>query len=158
LKWTVRLRDIVRSSCQEKNLGQVFAILQGPMGVMRILREPPESAVVVLDVHRQEGVAIFHPADAAQTQFLYEAVLEGLVHALDAALRLRRIRADDVDVELGQGPPELRFTVGAARGSLVRQPKDAVFVAVEGHRLSVPTQVRHRRHEVVERRFGFHEA
>src|SRR5258708_37981997 len=84
--------------------------------------------------------------------------LERLVHPLDAALRLRRVRADDVDVELGQGAAKLRDALGPTRRAIVVDPEDAVLVAVEGHRLAVALEVRVGRGEVVERRFALHEA
>ena len=68
--------------------------------------------------------------------------MKRLVHALDTALGLRRVRADDVDVELAQSSPELGLAVRAPRCALMGQAKDAVFVAVN---------------EVVERRLGLHE-
>lgn len=97
-------------------------------------------------------------ADGAKTQLLDQTILQSLVHALDASLGLRRIGADDVDVQLGQRAAELCLATAAPGGSLVRHPENAVFVAIEGHRLSVATQVRHSRCEVVENRFGLHEA
>src|SRR5260370_9930652 len=59
-------------------------------------------------------------------------------------------RADDLDVELGQGAPELRHTAGPARRALVVHAEDAVLVAVEGHRLAVSPEIPAGRREVVE--------
>src|SRR4051812_31912600 len=90
-------------------------------------------------------------SDAAQTELLHQAVLERLVHPLDATVCLRRVRADDVDFELGQGEPELRHALGPARRAFVVDAEDAVLVAAEGHRLAVALEICAGRCEVVER-------
>ena len=68
-------------------------------------------------------------------------------------LRLRAVGAHDVDVQLRQHPAELRDAVAADR-VLGVDAKDAVFVAVECHRLAVRLQVVLGRAEVIERGLG----
>jgi hypothetical protein len=70
--------------------------------VVRVARRAPEPAVVVVRELGQGRVPVGHRGDAAQPELLHEPVLQRLVHVLDAALRLRRVRADDVDVELAE--------------------------------------------------------
>ena len=73
-------------------------------------------------------------------QALDHAVLQRAKRALDAALRLRAVGTDDVDVQRQQRATELGHTVTA--GSLLAvHPKDAVLVAVERHRLAMLLQV-----------------
>src|SRR6266478_3694057 len=141
-----------------EDAGEVLVAAQRPVGVVGVLRRASETLVVVRHELRQERIPGFHRRDAAQAQFLDQPVLQRLVHPLDAALCLRRIRADDVDVELGQGAPELRDAPGPARRALVVHAEDAVLVAVEGHRLAVARKIPAGRREVVERRFALHEA
>src|SRR6267143_7127564 len=133
-----------------EDAGEVLVAPQRPVGVVGIFRRAPEAPVVVLHELRQERVPGFHRRDGAQAQFLDQPVLQRLVHPLDAALCLRRIRADDLDVELGRGAPELRHTAGPARRALVVHAEDAVLVAVEGHRFAVAPEIPAGRREVVE--------
>jgi hypothetical protein len=106
------------------------------VGVVGVLRRAPEAPVVVLDELRQERVAGFHRRDATQTQLLHQPVLQRLVHPLDAALRLRAVGADDVDVELGQRAPELRDAPGPTGCAVVVDAENAVLVTVERDRLA----------------------
>jgi hypothetical protein len=50
-------------------------------------------------------------ADPAKTQFFDQAILQGLVGTLDAAFRLWRVGAKNVDVERVQRPSELSHAV-----------------------------------------------
>ena len=117
-----------------------------------------EAAVVVGHENREQGVAGVDVVGAGQAQLLHQPVLQRLVHPLDAALRLRGVGADDVDVELGQGAAKLRHTPGPAPRALVVHAEDAVLVAVEGHRLAVALKIRAGRGEVVERGLALQEA
>ena len=120
-----------------EDAGEVLVAPQRPVGVVRVFRRAPEAPVVVLHELRQERVASFHRREAAQTQLLDQAVLQRLVHPLDAALRLWAVGADDVDVELGQRAPELRDASGPTGRTVVVDAENAVLIAVERDRLAV---------------------
>src|SRR3712207_8245664 len=69
------------------------------------------------------------------TLFPYTTLFRSrLVRPFDAALGLRRVGADDVDVQLVHRATELRDAI-AARHLGLGHAEDAVLVAVEGHRL-----------------------
>src|SRR3712207_9040517 len=88
------------------------------------------------------------------TLFPYTTLFRSrLVRPFDAALGLRRVGADDVDVQLVHRATELRDAI-AARHLGLGHAEDAVLVAVEGHRLAVRRQVGPRRPEIVERRLA----
>lgn len=116
-----------------------------------------KARVVALDEGGQERVGRLHVRDARQPQLLHEPVLQGAVGALDAALRLARVRAQDLDLKLGQGAAELRHAV-AALGVLLGHAKDGVLVGVEGNRPSMGRKVALQRLEVRERALGGDEA
>src|ERR1700719_1252125 len=103
------------------------------LGVVRLLAEA--------------GVVIRQ--DTLKTKLLDQAILQGLVGALDAALRLRRVGAQNVDVERVQRAPELGHAVTLDCPGAI-DPKDAVLVAVEGDRLAVRLEILTGRLEVVE--------
>src|SRR3712207_9435451 len=74
------------------------------------------------------------------TLFPYTTLFRSrLVRPFDAALGLRRVGADDVDVQLVHRATELRDAI-AARHLGFGHAEDAVLVAVEGHRLAVRRQ------------------
>src|SRR6476661_7209111 len=86
------------------------------LGVVRLLAE---AGVVIGQETRQQFIAGGDRADPVKTQFLDQAILQGLVCALDAALGLRRVGAQNVDVERVltrktpclQRPPELGHAI-----------------------------------------------
>ena len=116
-----------------------------------------EPAVEVGNEVRRKRVGRLARADAAQPQFLDQPVLQGQVGALHAALGLAGVGAHDVDVQLVQGPAELRDAT-LAELRLGHRPEDARLVAVERHRLAVRLQVAAGCLEVGKARFGGHEA
>src|SRR3984893_13631722 len=67
------------------------------MEVFGIVRLLAEAGVVIGQETRQQLIAGGDRADPLKTQFLDQAILQGLVGALDAALRLRRVGAKNVD-------------------------------------------------------------
>jgi hypothetical protein len=95
-------------------------------------------------------------ANPLKTQFLDQTILQGLVGALDAALRLRRVGAQNVNVERVQRPSELGHAVAIDRAGVI-DPEDAVLVAVERHRFAVRLEILAGRLEVVEGRFRLDE-
>ena len=58
------------------------------MGIVGILWNSSEPAILVLHVRPQEGIAVFHVADTAQAQLFHKTILQGLVHELHAAFCL----------------------------------------------------------------------
>src|SRR5262252_10597744 len=100
------------------------------MEVLRIVRFLAEAGVVIGQETRQQLIAGGNRADPLKTQFLDQAILQGLVGALDATLRLRCVGAENLDVERVQRAPKLGHAV-ALDGPGVIDPKDAVLVAVK---------------------------
>ena len=71
------------------------------------------------------------------------------MRTLDSALGLRRVGADDVDVQLRQSTPKLRHATILANVR-VGDTKDARLVTVEGHGLAVALAIGSSRFEVIE--------
>ena len=94
---------------------------------MRLLAE---AGVVIGQETRQQLIAGGDRADPLKTQFLDQTILQGLVGALDAALCLRRVGAQNVDVEGVRLPGrigiELIFSLTgeAEAGSAGEQPAE----------------------------------
>ena len=65
-----------------------------------------------------------------QTQFLHPAILGRAEGTFHAALGLRAVGLDQVDVQLGQGPAELRFALVIGLAFFVRL-EDAVAIRVQ---------------------------
>src|SRR5580693_4407956 len=122
-------------------------------GVVRLLAE---AGVAIGQETRQQLIAGGDRADPLKTQFLDQAILQGLVGALDAALRLRCVGAKNVDVEGVQRAPKLGHAV-ALDGPGAVDPKDAVLVAVERDRFAMRLEILAGPLEVVEGRFRLDE-
>jgi hypothetical protein len=106
-------------------------------------------AIIIGQKSRQQLVSGGDRADTLKAKLLDQAILQGLVGALDAALLLRRIGAQNVDVERVQRAPELGHAVTLdCLGAI--DPKDAVLVAVERDRLAMRVEILAGRLEVVE--------
>ena len=102
------------------------------------------------DEARQERVCCIDRTDPGEPQFLHQAILKRMMRALDAALSLACIGAENLDVEFRQSPPELGHSITADR-VLVRHPKDGMLVGVEGDRFTVATKIGLQRLEIGER-------
>src|SRR6266851_3219468 len=126
------------------------------MQVLRVVRFLAEASVVVGQETRQQFIAGANRSDAVKPQFLDQAILQGLVGTLDAALCLRRVGAQNVDVEGVQSPSELGHAVALDSARTI-DPKDAVLVAVERDRLAMRLEVLAGRLKVVEGRFRLDE-
>ena len=138
--WRVRDCDSVRSARQVKASSSRSLRRHRPVQILVVERRLGEAGVVVGHEARQEGVAGLHGADAGEPQLLHQAVLQGLVGALDAALGLAGVGADDLDVERLQRATELGHAVAVKPGRLV-DAEDRVLVGVERHRLAVRLEV-----------------
>ena len=114
---------------------------QGAVGVVAAAGRDRKAAVEVFAKLGQIGIGGFHVGDAPQAQFLDQPVLQGLVGPFDASFGLRRVGTEDLDVQFLHGPPELGQPAGCSQGPRLIDPKDAVFVAVEGHRLAVALEI-----------------
>jgi len=132
-----------------EGVGEIIAGRQWPMEVFGVARFLAEAGVVVGQKCRQQFIASGDRADPVKTQFLDQAIRQGLVGALDAALRLRRVGAQNVDVERVQRAPELGHAVTLDRPGAI-DPKDTVLVAVERARLAMRLEILAGRLEVVE--------
>src|SRR6266478_1071102 len=126
------------------------------MQVLRVVRFLAEASVVVGQKTRQQFIAGANRTDAVKPQFLDQAILQGLVGTLDPTLCLRRVGAQNVDVEGVQSPSELGHAVALDRARAV-DPKDAVLVAVERDRLAMRLKILAGRLKVVEGRFRLDE-
>src|SRR5580692_7201607 len=116
------------------------------LGVVRLLAE---AGVVIGQKTRQQLVSGGDRTDTLKAKLLDQAILQGLVGALDAALRLRCVGAQNVDVERVQRAPELGHAVTLDCPGAI-DPKDAVLVAVERDRLAMRLEILTGRLEVVE--------
>src|SRR5277367_4144381 len=139
-----------------EDVSEVVAGCQGPMEVLGIVRLLTEAGVVIGQETRQQLIAGGNRANPLKTQFLDQAILQGLVGALDAALCLRCVGAQNVDVEGVQRAPKLGHAV-ALDGPGVIDPKDAVLVAVERYQFAMRLEILAGRPEVVEGRFRLDE-
>src|SRR3972149_891933 len=100
-----------------------------------------ETAFAVFTELGEVSVADLDLRDAPQAQFLDQAVLQGLVGAFDATFGLGRIGTDDLDVQFLHRPPKLGEPGPFAKGLRLIDPEDAMFVAVEGHRLAIALKI-----------------
>jgi len=109
------------------------------------------SEVSIEEVVRRDDVA-----DALESQLLHESVLQRPVGALDAALGGCGVGAQDVDVQVLHGAPELR----QARAAMVLEihSEDARLVAVERDRPAMLLEVALHALEVSKGGLAFDEA
>ena len=111
-----------------------------------------EPLVVLRHVGGEEGVGLVDGVDAVKPHRLDESILQRGIGALHAALRLRRVRADQVDIQPFQRASKMGHAVAVRRGRVVAER--AVLVRIEGDRLTVPFEVRPRRAHVGEGAFA----
>jgi hypothetical protein len=97
-----------------ENFIEIVLAAQWSVSIVRARRQAREASIELRRKRRQKRVAGFDRVNAAQTQLLHQPVLKRLVGALYATFRLRRIGAENVDVELRHRAPELRYAVAAA--------------------------------------------
>src|SRR5207302_10270721 len=104
------------------------------MDVLGVVRLLAEAGVVIGQETRQQLVSGGDRTDTLKAKLLDQAILQGLVGALDAALRLRRVGTKNVDVERMQRAPELGHAVALNRARAVDR-EGAMLFAVERDRL-----------------------
>jgi hypothetical protein len=83
--------------------------------------------------------------------------LQGLNDPLHASLGLRSIGADDLDIQLLHGSSKLGQSVTGTGGGHI-DPENAMFVAVESHRLAMLPEISFRCLGIAEKAFAFHKA
>src|SRR5262249_38709843 len=88
-----------------KGVLEIVIASERTMEVPLVKRRLGEAGIVVCHERRQERIASRHRVDAAQPHLLHQAVLQRPVRPLHAALGLRGIGTDDVDVERMQSAP-----------------------------------------------------
>src|SRR3954469_19250939 len=110
---SVRFLETVRSSFQAKV--EIVIASERTMEVPLVKWRLGEAGIVVCHERRQERIAGRHRVDVAQPHLLHQAVLQRPVRPLHAALGLRGIGTDDVDVERMQSAPKLRHSIAARR-------------------------------------------
>ena len=103
-------------------------------GVARSAREAP---VVVGEEASQHPVGGVEITSMGKAEFAAQAILKNTPEAFDAAFGLRRLRGDESDAELLQGPAELRGLAPASefffhRPVIVMVHEDAAAISVEG--------------------------
>src|ERR1700680_4210814 len=91
-------------------------------------------------LHECRQKCVRNGADACQPQLLHQPVLQRMMRPFHAALGLAGIGAQNLDVELRQGAPELGHAVTAG-GIFPRYPKDRMLVRIECHRLAMALQI-----------------
>lgn len=106
-----------------------------------------EPVVEALEEPGQKRVAGLHIADVLKSEFFHQAILQRAVGSLNAALGLAGVRADDLDIQLGQGTAELCHAGATLRIRLI-DSEDGVLVRVKGHRTSVGGKISLQRFEV----------
>jgi len=91
---------------------------EGDEGRGGIRRGTAERPIVVGDeMLGQVAVGLGHGADAGDAEFVDEAALQGAVSALAAAAGLGGVPQDVLDVQVGQGPPDLGRLGAIRRGA-----------------------------------------
>lgn len=113
---------------------------QRPMQIARVERRLGEPLVVLRHVRGEGGVGLVDGVDVVEPHRLDEGGLQRRIGALHAVLGLRRVCADQVDVQPVQRPPEMGHSVAVRRGRVVAE--STVLVRVEGDRLPMPFEVR----------------
>src|SRR5882724_9781157 len=105
------------------------------MGVEGVVRSARKAGVEVRDELGREGVGRVDGRYVAQPQFLHKPVLQRQIGALDATFGRRGIGANDVDIELAHGSPELGDAVSST-WLLGVDTEDSGLVAIKCHGLA----------------------
>ena len=117
------------------------------MQVIGLCRPHREPLIEAAHEAGQEGVPGVDAGHVLDAQFLHQPILQRRIGALDTALRLAGVRAEDLDVELRERTAEL----GHASTTLGVWPvhtEHGVLVRVEGNRAAMLLQVATKRLEV----------
>jgi hypothetical protein len=109
------------------------------MGVGSITRQAAKTSIMLGEQSLQDGVGLLARLRFCQTEFFHPAILGRAERSLDAALGLRAMGLDQLDVQFPQGPAELGFALVIGLAFLVRL-EDAVPIRVERHRPAILLQ------------------
>jgi hypothetical protein len=85
-----------------QDLVEIVGPRQGAVQIFRVRRRPAEAFIVVFDKPWQPCIGRLDRRNGCQTQLLDQPVLQRAEYALDTALRLRAVGAENVDVQFGQ--------------------------------------------------------
>lgn len=106
------------------------------MQIIRTSRDLGKSGVATLHKTFQKRIASFHVTDPGKTQFLGPTVLQGAVGTFYAALGLRGIGTQDLNVKLRQGTAKLDHASTAVDLS-IGYLKHTVLVRIKRHRATM---------------------
>ena len=81
------------------------------MGIGRIARQAAKTSIMIGEQAIQDGVGLVARLRLGQAEFFHPAILGCAERALDAALGLRAMGLDQLDVQFPQGPAELGFAL-----------------------------------------------
>src|SRR5271157_5784727 len=124
---------------------------QRTMGVFKVLRRNREFGVEACDELRKERLGLLDRGDVAQPHLLDQAILQGLIGALDTPLGLRRQRANLLDAQALGHAVELGLAV-AAQSFFGVDAKDAMTIRVERQRRPIRQEMAAQRDEIGLRR------
>src|SRR5208283_3115234 len=124
---------------------------QRTMGVFKVLRRNHEFGVEACDELRKERLGLLDRGDVAQPHLLDQAILQGLIGALDTPLGLRRQRANLLDAQALGHAVELGLAV-AAQSFFGVDAKDAKTIRVERQRRPIRQEMAAQRDEIGLRR------
>lgn len=111
---------------------QIDGPVKGDVSVTGRTGKDSELAVVCLNELGKKGISIEVILDVAESHFLDEAVLEGLVGTFDTSFGLRGVGTDEVYPEAGQSTVELGDSLFMDT-ALGIGPENAEFITVEGN-------------------------
>jgi len=95
------------------------------MRIVRVSSDLPEERVVIGHVGWHEGIRGFNSRYPLQPEFLDESILHRKMRPLDTPLGRRRVRADAINIEFEERPPELRMAVATCRGCFIYAENEA---------------------------------
>src|SRR5208283_5161647 len=96
----LKVRAFVKTRSSRQNLFERRRLEpQRTMGVFKVLRRNREFGVEACDELRKERLGLIDRGDVAQPHLLDQAILQGLIGALDRPLGLRRQRANLLDAQ-----------------------------------------------------------
>ena len=84
---------------------------QGPVEVLGASWSNREALVETAPELLKKGVSALNIGDTGQPELLYQAILQRSIGPLDTTFGLARVRADDLDIQLGQCASKLRHAV-----------------------------------------------
>ncbi len=134
---------------------KIFFGREGAMKIHRTSRRFCKAVVEILDKFWQVGIRLGQAGNPVQTQLFGQAILQGLDRTLDPSLGLGGIGTDDLNIQLLHSASELGQVAVDACGRHI-DPKNAVFVAVEGNWFAVLPEIAFRCLSVAEETLAFH--